>query len=96
MSLQLDSDADVINNVVMSAAAGEEEGLGQGTMVEPIMKEDLPIDLRAKLIIAMINLGLTPSEVHSYMYSTYHSCSQFSVFTYFHVSLVYNVDLIFS
>jgi len=67
MSLQLDSDANFINNVVMSAPAGEGEGLSQDAMVEPIMKEDLPIDLRAKLIIAMINLGLTPSEVRSYI-----------------------------
>ena len=66
MSLQLDSDADLIHNVVMSPTAAKPSAVGesnQSVVVEPIMKEDLPIDLRAKLIIAMINLGLTPSEV---------------------------------
>ena len=84
MSLQLDSDADAINNVVISAAAGQEEGL---TMVEPIMKEDLPIDLRAKLIIAMINLGLTPSEVQVIHTSVFHSTYSFllsAIMLYFH------------
>jgi len=69
MSLQLDSDADLINNVVMSSAAEEGEGLNQGAIVEPIMKDDLPIDLRVKLIISMINLGLTPSEVVTFLFS---------------------------
>ena len=66
MSMRLDSDPNLINNVQMTSNADKWEGLTQpkGASEQSLrIKDDIPIDLRVKLIISMIHLGMLPDEV---------------------------------
>lgn len=70
MSMQLDKDPNFISNIQMTSAATAEEGVGL-TQLEGAtagqqslrVKDDIPIDLRVKLIVSMIHLGASPTEV---------------------------------
>jgi len=71
MSMQLDTDPNFINNIQMASAAAAEEGAGLTQLEEPVesqqslrIKEDIPIDLRVKLIVSMIHLEMIPNEVN--------------------------------
>ena len=64
--MQLDTDPNFIDNIQMASAATAEEGAGltplEGAALR--VKDDIPIDLRVKLIVSMIHLGVIPNEVN--------------------------------
>ena len=69
--MQLDTDPNLINNIQMASAATAEEGAGltqlEGAAVRGKslrIKDDIPIDLRVKLIVSMIHLEVIPNEVN--------------------------------
>ena len=63
--MQLDTDPNFINNIQMVSAATAEEGVGLMQLEGAALRinDDIPIDLRVKLIISMIHLGVIPNEV---------------------------------
>ena len=70
MSMQLDTEPNFMSNTQMIPAATAEEGAGlaqlEGTIASHQslrVKDDIPIDLRVKLIVSMIYLNAIPSEV---------------------------------
>ena len=70
MSMQLDTDPDFMNNFQMMPVVTAEEEVGLTQLEEPAgschtlrVKDDIPIDLRVKLIVSMIYLGEIPTEV---------------------------------
>ena len=70
MSIQLDTDPDFMNNFQMTPIMAAEEEAGLTQLEEPAgshqtlrVKDDIPIDLRVKLIVSMIYLGEIPTEV---------------------------------
>ena len=66
--MQLDTDPNFIDNIQMVSAATAEKGAGF-TQVEGAtlrVKDDIPIDLRVKLIVSMIHLGVVPNEVSGF------------------------------
>ena len=66
MSMRLDSDPNFINNIQMTSNADKWEGLTlpkEASEQSLRIKDDIPIDLRVKLIVSMIHLGMLPGEV---------------------------------
>ena len=73
MSMQLDTDPDFMNNFQIIPVVNAEEEVGLTQLEGPaeshhrlIVKDDIPIDLRVKLIVSMIYLGELPTEVNGY------------------------------
>ena len=79
MSMQLDTDPDFMNNFQIIPDVNAEEEVGLTQLEGPveshhrlIVKDDIPIDLRVKLIVSMIYLGEIPTEVNAYSVAICH------------------------